>query len=130
MKVILRECGAIMRTWYMKMALKLLGKREWKGNWIILPLEATTSYINRVCISFSILLNTIFGGKSNQTLSATQYERKRNGLWNICWLIDRIFFWDDRHCENAWVKWKIIHHAINHYECIGENFLKKMQNGG
>jgi hypothetical protein len=126
MKVILRECGAIMRTWYMRMALKLLGKREW----IILQLEATTSYINRVCVSFSILLNTIFGGKSNQTLSATQYERKRKGLWNVCWLIDKLFFWDPDHCENAWVKWKIIHGAINHYECIGENFLKKTQKNG
>lgn len=77
-------------------------------------------YISRVAIAFSILLNTIFGGRSNQTLSATQYERRKQGLWNLCDTIDKIFYWESEHCKNAWIKWKIIHSAIKHYDQIGE----------
>jgi hypothetical protein len=77
------------------------------------------SYLDRVGISISILVNVLFGGKSNQTISATQWQRNRDGKYNICWLIDRIFWFDSDHCMGAWVKWKIIHTAINkntHYK--------------
>ena len=83
------------------------------------------TYLSRVFIALSIFLNAICGGKTNQTLSATQYERKRRGLWNLCYIVDSIFFWEDDHCQEAWIKWKIIHHAINRYEKIGSKFFKK-----
>ena len=70
-------------------------------------------YINRVLIQFSILINVLLGGKLNQTVSATQWQRKRDGKLNLVWLIDRIFFRDIEHCMEAWVKWQIIHTAIN-----------------
>lgn len=79
-----------------------------------------SDYFRRVAISFSILLNTLFGGRSNQTISATQYERKRQGLWNLCDVIDRIFYKEDDHCKQAWIKWKIIHSSINHYDQLGK----------
>ena len=70
-------------------------------------------YLNRVCIQLSVLINVLFGGKLNQTVSATQHERRRNRKWHLCWLIDAVFFWEIEHCMEAWVKWKIIHTAIN-----------------
>lgn len=79
-----------------------------------------STYVNRVAISFSILLNSILGGKHNQTLSATQYNRKREGKFNICWLIDKIFFLEKDHCQESWIKWIIIHEAINKYDEIGK----------
>lgn len=80
-------------------------------------------YAKRVLTAFSILLNVILGGRSNQTFSATQYQRKRNGKKNIVWLIDKIFFLNVDHCLDAWVKWKIIHTSIRHFDKLGENFF-------
>ena len=79
-------------------------------------------YIQRVTTAGSILINVIFGGRSNQTFSATQYQRKKDGKANIVWLIDKFFWWEADHCLGAWVKWKIIHTAIRHYDKLGEYF--------
>lgn len=70
-------------------------------------------YLNRVCIQTSILINVLFGGKLNQTVSATQHQRKRDGKANLSYIIDLLFWWDMEHCMEAWVKWKVIHNAIN-----------------
>ena len=80
-------------------------------------------YIRRVTTAKSILLNVILGGRSNQTFSATQYQRKKDGKLNAVYIIDKIFFWEIDHCLDAWVKWKIIHTSIRHYEQLGENFF-------
>jgi len=70
------------------------------------------------------MLNVLLGGSLNQTLSATQYQRQRNGQWNLVWLIDRLFFWEKNHCQDAWIKWQIIHRAINHYHMVGEIYFE------
>ena len=70
-------------------------------------------YLKRVSIQLSILINVLCGGKLNQTVSATQHQRRRDGKANIASIIDWIFFWDIEHCMEAWVKWRIIHNAIN-----------------
>lgn len=75
-----------------------------------------SKYLNRVGTSASILLNAIIGGKSNQTFSARQYERSRQGKPNLIWIIDRIFFLEKNHCMESWIKWEIISRAIKHYD--------------
>lgn len=35
---------------------------------------------------------------------ADQYERKRQGDPNWCWLIDKIFFWSYEKCMMSWVE--------------------------
>ena len=72
-------------------------------------------YIGRVCIALSILTNTLFGGKNNQTVSARQWYRKNKSQWNFCWLINFAFA-DSRHCEKSWIKWEIINSSIQHYD--------------
>lgn len=62
-------------------------------------------YFSRVGTAVSVLLNVLLGGPSNQTLSARNYELKRNGKPNIVWLIDLLFFWDKDHCMNSWLYW-------------------------
>ena len=62
-------------------------------------------YIERIAIAISVLLNVILGGNSNQTLSARQYQRKRDRKLNIVWLIDTIFFFDPDHCMMSWLYW-------------------------
>jgi hypothetical protein len=73
-------------------------------------------YLNRVGTSLSILLNVLLGGKSNQTLSARQYQRMRDGKSNLVWFIDGVFFLEEDHCMEAWIKWEIISRAIKHYD--------------
>jgi hypothetical protein len=75
-------------------------------------------YLNRVMISFSILVNTILGGKTNQTFSARNWDRKRRNKLNLVWLIDAIFFLEKDHCQEAWIKWTIIHAAISRYDNV------------
>ena len=87
-------------------------------------------YFNRVCVTFSIMINVLFGGSMNQTLSATQYERKKDGKINLVWLIDIMFFWEKDHCEEAWIKWQIIHRAIHRYNIVGEVFFEKNKYNG
>lgn len=73
-------------------------------------------YFNRVFISISILINTLLGGRNNQTFSARNWERKRNNKINLVFLIDFLWVWEKNHCLESWTKWTIINHAINHYE--------------
>ena len=79
------------------------------------------AYLKRLLIAWSIFLNVFLGGKSNQTFSATQYQRYKDRKWNLCWFINLIF-WDEDHCMESWIKWKIIHSAINKNSNLYENF--------
>lgn len=53
-------------------------------------------------------------GRNNQTFSARNWQRKRDGKLNAVWLIDKIFM-DPNHCCDAWIKWTIIHNSISKY---------------
>jgi hypothetical protein len=72
-------------------------------------------YFNRVTVAFSILINTLLGGGSNQTFSARNYQRKRDGKLNLVTLIDKFFWWENDHCFESWIKWTIINHSIKRY---------------
>lgn len=75
-------------------------------------------YIERIAVALSVLLNVILGGSSNQTLSARQYQRKRDRKLNLVWLIDTIFFFDQDHCMMSWLFWNThinVRKAKNNY---------------
>ena len=79
-------------------------------------------YLNRIVIAFSILINCLLGGRNNQTFSARNWQRKRDGKLNLVWLIDMIFFLQQDHCQDSWIKWTIINNAIKRYnENMGFN---------
>lgn len=61
-------------------------------------------YAKNVLIAVDQLINTLFGGFSDETLSSAAYRASRDGVRH--WprrLIDALFFWDrkgqTRHCE-------------------------------
>ena len=62
-------------------------------------------YLYRVGIALSVLLNVILGGYSNQTFSARNWEWKRQGKYNIVWLIDWMLGED--HCIVCWTYWRV-----------------------
>jgi hypothetical protein len=88
------------------------------------------AYLKRVLIAFSIFINVLLGGKVNQTVSATQWQRKRDRKWNLVWLIDAIFYKDIEHCMEAWVKWQIIHQAINSRTEVFKSPINSTKNNG
>lgn len=72
-------------------------------------------YLSRVLLAFSILINTILGGDTNQSFSARNWSWKKAQRFNMVWLIDKIFWWEQNHCQEAWIKWTIINTAIVNY---------------
>lgn len=64
-------------------------------------------YIERLGIAISVLLNVILGGKSNQSFSARNWQRKRDGKWHLCDLIDAIFWFETEHCASSWTYWRV-----------------------
>lgn len=80
-------------------------------------------YFSRVGTAASVLLNVLIGGRSNQTLSARNYELKRVNKPNLVWLIDILFFWDKNHCMNSWLYWflrKDVQHEMKEENTIGQ----------
>ena len=63
------------------------------------------TYLVRILIALSVLLNVIFGGRLNQTFSARNWEWKRNGKTNVVRLLDALL--GDGHCSRAWAYWKV-----------------------
>ncbi len=59
-------------------------------------------YFRRILISLDQLLNTLFGGDEDETISSRLGKKARTG--NIyakvaCWLIGKVFFHNTRHCS-------------------------------
>lgn len=69
------------------------------------------SYLYRVGIATSVLLNVILMGHSNQTFSARNYGWKREGKPNVVWFIDRLSRID--HCRMSWVYWITAKRKVN-----------------
>jgi hypothetical protein len=69
-------------------------------------------YLMRVLITLSFLLNVLLGGPLNQSFSAAQYQRKKDGKLNLVWIIDKIFYKNVSHCLESWVNYKIISTAF------------------
>jgi len=63
------------------------------------------AYLFRVGIALSILINVILGGKSNQTFSARNYQRKKDSKPNLVWFIDLVL--QKGHCQMCWVNWTV-----------------------
>jgi peroxiredoxin len=71
---------------------------------IIMMASQVYRYVKRVLVVVSIFVNVLLGGSVNQTFSARNWDRKRNGKFNIVVLIDGIF--GRNHCCYCWVVWK------------------------
>ena len=63
------------------------------------------AYLFRVGIALSILINVTLGGKNNQTFSARNYQRNREGKRNIVRVIDKML--GAGHCLMCWTNWRI-----------------------
>lgn len=76
-------------------------------------ISAIVSYIVRVITAFSIFLNVLVLGKSNQTFSARNHIWSMKGYPNIAWLIDSVFYFDLNHSKRAYIYWVEIKNALD-----------------
>jgi len=85
-------------------------------------------YVNSV--SCSILLNTITGGDQYQTFSARNWERRKAGKWNCVSFIDKLIWFEEDHCMNCWIRWKLGMYAMRqHDEEVNEDvFVRQSEN--
>jgi hypothetical protein len=85
------------------------------------------SYLKRIGIALSVLLNVLLGGKSNQTFSARNWHWLKNDKPNFVLIIDgifvlvahlvsflltlyyrkRIIYKLDNHCMESWIYWRL-----------------------
>ena len=63
------------------------------------------AYVIRVGIAFSVLLNVVLGGASNQTFSARNWQWRKDGRHNGVRFIDMIL--GEGHCVRCWVNWTV-----------------------
>lgn len=63
------------------------------------------SRLHKRLMKLSIRINMLLGGEKDQTFSARNHERKRQGLPNVTWLIDLLL--GENHCLLCWVNWKV-----------------------
>lgn len=69
-------------------------------------------------IAFDQLVNTIFGGYADETLSARAYRTEQEGkLWGKVFrpIIDVIFFFDPNHCMESYLSEVKRKQFPNHY---------------
>jgi hypothetical protein len=62
-------------------------------------------YLLQIAVAVDRVINAALGGSAEETLSSRAYRAHRDGQWPGIWMmpiIDFIFFWQDRHCENAY----------------------------
>lgn len=63
------------------------------------------SYLYRVLIAASMLLNVTLGGPIGQTFSARQHDLKRKGCLNVSRQVDLLL--GEGHCGECWSYWKV-----------------------
>ena len=63
-------------------------------------------YLLQILVAIDQLLNTIVGGYADETLSARAHRMRIKGQPYWGWTanaIDELFFWQDGHCELAYL---------------------------
>lgn len=99
-------------------------------------------YLTRVGLALSVLINVLLGGPSNQTFSARNWARKREGKYHVVYFIDAIFVVSahvinklltvfgiyvnvenaKNHCMESWIWW---HTHSQKHSC--ENLIDRME---
>lgn len=77
--------------------------------------DSVTIFILRVLSWLSCGLNTLTGGSPYMSFSCRQHIKAKRGVRNLEWLVDGLFFWEDRHCRNVYQR------AIDRY--VGFSYM-------
>jgi len=60
--------------------------------------------MKQVAIALDQLVNTLFGGWADETISARLYRNKQNSWYWSAWYktVNKLFFWQTDHCLEAY----------------------------
>lgn len=74
-------------------------------------------YLFQIAVALDQLLNTLFGGYADETLSARAYRRSADSYrWTLVRnVIDAVLFFDPNHCEVAYDSEKARRHLPPEY---------------
>lgn len=57
----------------------------------------------QICVAIDQLINTLFGGYADETISARAWRHHLDGSRDWPYkLIDKLFFWQKNHCQEAY----------------------------
>lgn len=59
------------------------------------------NYIKNILISIDQLINALFGGNPDETLSSRAYKFSRKGCYWYANIINGLFFWQRNHCQES-----------------------------
>ena len=61
--------------------------------------------MKQILIAFDQLINTLFGGYADETLSARIHRNQNNSIWWKMWrfVVNSIFFWQQDHCYESYL---------------------------
>lgn len=57
------------------------------------------AYLKNILVSIDQLINTLLGGKPDETLSSRAYKLRDEGIYWPSIIIDKLFFWEKDHCK-------------------------------
>ena len=62
----------------------------------------------QIFIALDQLINTLFGGWADETISSVAWRKRHEGKgWALLRkMIDSLFFWQENHCESAYLSEK------------------------
>ena len=62
----------------------------------------------QIFIALDQLINTLFGGWADETISSVAWRKRHEGKgWGLLRkMIDSLFFWQENHCESAYLSEK------------------------
>lgn len=76
-----------------------------------------TSKLRNLFIAVDQVFNTLLGGKPDETLSARMYRNKHKKWWGKAYKVtNKIFFWQDDHCEAAYINERNRKHLPAEYQ--------------
>lgn len=56
----------------------------------------------QILVAIDQLINTLFGGFADETISSVAHRRRLRGKPMMASLIDWLFFWQKGHCQQAY----------------------------
>ena len=56
----------------------------------------------QILVAIDQVVNTLFGGWADETLSSAAHRRRLRGKPAVAWVLDKLFFWQSEHCKTAY----------------------------
>ena len=76
-------------------------------------MQKIKQYFWNILLGLDQLVNVILGGMPDETISSRCHRKAKAGQWfwkSASKVVDKIFFWDKRHCQSSFENEKVGKH--------------------